>query len=114
MFLHLFLQNVDLTNLESLLLWLVLGGGSVVVVNKLFSYLVANWTFFANLPSNVKFLIALVAAPVIAVLAQVLLGYTELLAQIQPWFQIAMLSILGYVASQSNYIGIKRADYGKQ
>ena len=111
--LRLFFQELDPTNLMAVLTWIVFGGGSVWLVNQLASILAANWQWFANLPGNVKFLIFLVLAPVLALGANALLGYTDLIGTIQPYWQIVILAILGYLAGQKQYQQIKASNYGK-
>jgi len=106
-------QAVDPADLMAVLTWIVFGGGSVWVVNQLASLLAANWKWFADLPGNVKFLIFLVLAPVLALGANLLLGYTDLIGTIQPYWQIVVMAILGYLGGQKQYQQIKATNYGK-
>ena len=107
------MEQIDFTSITSILMWIVAGPGSAIIANQFFSWLASNSQKWVDLPSNVKFIVMLAFAPTLAVLAQYVLGYTEFLGQIQPWFQIAAVSIIGWLASQKAYANQKRVDYGR-
>jgi len=103
---------MESTNLISILTWIMAGPGSVYLANAFISWLVANSAKWNSLNSNLKFFIMLLIAPVLAVVAQLLLNYTAFIeVNIQPWFQIVMVSIIGWLGSQSTYRKILQVDY---
>jgi hypothetical protein len=90
------------------------GPGSVYVANAFISWLAANSVGWNKLDGKLKFVIMLLIAPVLAILAQIALNYTGYIeTQIQPVFQILIVSIVGWLGSQRTYANITRSGYGK-
>ena len=104
---------MDNTNLQQVLLWIA-GVGAPAIVMYVLSWVVENWKGWINLPKDVKFLIPMVASVLLSIGAQQLLQYPQIVATIQPWFQVTMTSILAYLASQKAYMSAMGAGYGKR
>ncbi|CAK0759981.1 membrane hypothetical protein [Gammaproteobacteria bacterium] len=101
---------MDVLNLTNVLTWLV-GPGSAIVAGYMLSLLVENWKGWHKLPRWVKFLAPLVASPLLSLLAALALNYTDLLKQVAPWYQIAVSSLLTYVATQRAYMTAQKSGY---
>jgi chromate transport protein ChrA len=104
---------MDSTQLGEVLLWLT-GVGSPIVIMYILSWVVENFKWWITLPKDVKFLLPMVASVLLSVGASQLLKYPEIIATIQPWFQVMMASILAYLFSQKAYMTAMKADYGKR
>jgi chromate transport protein ChrA len=104
---------MDSTQLGQVLLWLT-GVGSPIVIMYILSWVVENFKWWITLPKDVKFLAPMVASVLLSVGASQLLQYPEIIATIQPWFQVMMASILAYLFSQKAYMTAMKADYGKR
>jgi hypothetical protein len=101
------------TDITTFLTWLA-GIGAPAVVAILLSLLAENWPAWSNFPHAVKFIVPMIVSVGLALLANVLLGYPALLAQIAPWFQMVVSAILAYIASQKTYQGTLKAQYGSR
>lgn len=104
-------MEVDWTILTSVLLYLV-AGGSVYVVGYALSWVAENFEFWHKLPAVVKTLVPIVVSVLIAFGAQQLLQYPDLIALVQPYWQLAIVTILAWLGSQKGYLSAKSADYG--
>lgn len=104
---------MDWTNLQEVLKWLA-GIGAPAVVMYLVSWLVENWKGWSTLPFAVKFLSPMILSVLFALGATMLLRYTDIIATIQPWFQIVVSAIIAYLASQKAYMTAMSAEYGKR
>jgi chromate transport protein ChrA len=104
---------MDSTQLGQVLLWIT-GVGAPAIIMYVLSWVVENWKGWINLPKDVKFLLPMVASVLLSVGASQLLKYPEVVATIQPWFQILMTSVLAYLFSQKAYMTSKKAEYGKR
>ena len=104
---------MDWTNLKDVLTWLI-GAGAPALTMILLSLLAENWKQWSTFPSWVKFFVPVLCSTLLSVGAGLLLKYPELLAQIQPWFQIVVSAILAYIASQKTYQNSMNAGYGKR
>lgn len=102
---------MDLTNLGLVLLWIA-GIGAPAIVAYVLSWVVENWKAWSTFPKEVKFLTPMVVSVLLSVGAQQLLKYPDIIASIQPWFQVLMSSILAYLASQKAYITAISKGYG--
>lgn len=104
---------MDWTNLQAVVTWVV-GAGSPALVMYAVSWLIENWKGWATLPFAVKFLAPMLLSVLLSFGASMLLRYPELIAAIQPWFQIVAAAILAWLASQSAYMKALREGYGKR
>jgi len=104
---------MDYTQLQEVLLW-ISGIGAPIIVAYVLSWVVENWAIWSTFPKEVKFLVPMVVSVGLSVGSAQLLNYPEIIATIQPWFQVVMSSILTYLASQKAYMGALKAGYGKR
>lgn len=102
---------MDLTNLEVVLLWIV-GIGAPSIVAYVLSWVVENWKLWSTLPKEVKFLTPMVVSVLLSIGAAQLLKYPDIIASIQPWFQVVMSSVLAYLSSQKAYLTAMSKGYG--
>lgn len=102
---------MDYTQLEEVLVWLT-GIGAPAVIMYVLSWVVENWKGWSTLPKEVKFLAPMIMSVLISVGASQLLKYPDVVASIQPWFQVTMSSILAYLSSQRAYITAISKGYG--
>lgn len=99
--------TVDPTNLYETLGWIALQGGAAVVVGAAISYLLANWTWFSNLPSQVKFIVPLVLTVGLSLGAHEILKYPEFIEKVQPYYYVAIMAALSWLASQYTFVNLK-------
>jgi chromate transport protein ChrA len=102
---------MDLTNLGMVLLWIA-GIGAPSIVAYVLSWVVENWKVWSTLPKEVKFLTPMIVSVLLSIGAAQLLNYPDVIAQIQPWFQVVMASVLAYLASQKAYVTAISRGYG--
>lgn len=116
MLLHLLQQTVppELANIGALLTWIAFAGGAPYLVGKLFAYLAENWQFWLGLDTRIKFLVPMILSVLLSIGAQYALDYTELLAEINPYFQMFVAAIVAYLGTQVGYMETKKAGYGKR
>jgi hypothetical protein len=101
----------DWTNLEVVLKFLI-GGGAPVVVMYMLSLLAENWTGWHTLPKGLKFILPMLLSALIAVGAQVLIGYADIVSAVAPWYTIVAVAITSYIGSQKAYMSTKASGYG--
>ncbi len=104
---------MDYTQLQEVLKWLV-GMGAPAVVAYLLSLVVENWAGWSKLPHNAKVLIPMAASILLSMGSSMLLKYPEVIAEIQPWFQMFMSAALAYLASQKGYMEVQVKQYGQR
>lgn len=104
---------MDNTNLQQVLLWLT-GVGAPAVIMVVLSWVVENWSGWSTLPHNVKVLIPMLASVLLSVGASILLKYPDVIATIQPWFQVVVSAFIAYAASQLAYMKVKTTEYGQR
>jgi len=92
-------------------LWITGIGGPSIVAYVL-SWVVENWKAWSTFPKEVKFLTPMVVSILLSLGAQQLLNYPEVIASIQPWFQVVMSAILAYLSSQKAYASALSTGYG--
>lgn len=102
---------MDLTSLEQVLLWIA-GIGAPAIVAYVLSWVVENWKVWSTLPKEVKFLAPMIVSVLLSIGASQLLHYPDVIASIQPWFQVVMSSVLAYLASQKAYLTAMSKGYG--
>jgi uncharacterized membrane protein len=104
-------MEIDYTSLQAVLKFLVGGGSSIVVAGAL-SYLVENWAKWHDLPRWLKITLPILISALLAVGAQILMGYADVVEQISPWFTIIAVAIATWVKSQRTYALTKQTGYG--
>jgi uncharacterized membrane protein len=104
-------MQIDLPNLDAALKFLVGGGSSVVVMGAL-SYLVENWPKWHDLPKWLKLLLPMLASALLAVGAQILMGYADVVAELSPWYVIIVTAVISWINSQKTYASTKVSGYG--
>lgn len=102
---------MDLTNFGQVLLWIA-GIGAPAIVAYVLSWVVENWKLWSTFPKEVKFLVPMIVSVLLSLGAVQLLHYPDVIASIQPWFQVVMASVLAYLASQKAYITAMSKGYG--
>lgn len=100
---------MEFTTLSELLVFLA-AGGAVALFGVAEAYLLKNIQVYVNLPSGVKTVIALLFSVAIAFGAKYALSFN--LAGLEPWFQVALATVVAWLASQKAYQQIKGMDYG--
>ena len=102
----------DFGSLAEVLIWVIEGGGAMILAGFIVAYLLENLAFWHNLPVFVKKITPVVMAALLGVGAQsVLLG--DLLSYIPPVIQSMMLMLVAWLFSQIAYKGIKEGGYGE-
>jgi len=102
---------MDSTSLEQVLLWIA-GLGAPAIVAYVLSWVVENWKVWSTLPKEVKFLTPMIVSVLLSVGAAQLLKYPDVIASIQPWFQVVMASVIAYLSSQKAYLTAMSKGYG--
>jgi hypothetical protein len=102
---------MDLTNFGQVLLWIA-GIGAPAIVAYVLSWVVENWKLWSTFPKEVKFLAPMIVSVLLALGADQLLHYPDVIAAIQPWFQVVMSAVLAYLASQKAYLTAMSKGYG--
>lgn len=105
------MNSINLIDLKSVLVWLAGAGGSYVTLYAL-SLVVENWAKWQTLPRFVKFITPLIVAVLVSLGANVLLGYSTIVEQIAPWYQIVAAAIIAYLGSQKGLMNAKSTGYG--
>ena len=104
---------MDWTQAQQVLVWIT-GVGAPAIVAVLLSWVVENWKGWSTLPHNLKVILPMIVSVGLAVGADQLLHFPDIVAQIQPWFQVLMSAILAYLSSQSAYMKAMKNGYGKR
>jgi hypothetical protein len=101
-----------LTGIFLLLQWLATSGGAAFAVGYALSLIAENIPAWHRLPSMVKTVVPLIAAPLVAVGATLILKYPTLLEMVGPWYTIVMGAVLAWLGSQNAYMKAKSFGYG--
>lgn len=102
---------MDLTDFGQVLLWIA-GIGAPAIVAYVLSWVVENWKVWSTLPKEVKFLTPMIVSVLLSLGAAQLLKYPEVIATIQPWFQVVMSAVIAYLSSQKAYLTAMNKGYG--
>ena len=105
------MENVNVVDLMSVLSFLVKGGAPVAVLYAL-SLLAENWAGWHTLPKWIKFIVPMIVSALLAVGAQILTGYADIVATIAPWWSVVAVAVMSYISSQKAYMSTKAAGYG--
>jgi len=98
-------------SLEEVLMWIIEGGGAMILAGYIVAYLLENLEFWHNLPAFVKKFTPFVLAALIGLGAKaIVLG--DLLSYIPASIQVLVLMLIGWLFSQIAYKGIKEGVYG--
>lgn len=104
---------MDYTQLQQVLLWIA-GVGAPAIVTYVLSWVVENWKGWSTLPHDVKVIVPMIVSVLLAIGANQLLQYPDVIATIQPWFQVTMSAILAYLSSQKAYLTAMEGGYGQR
>lgn len=107
-------MEFDWTQITAVLTWIVAGGGSVYLVNYALAWFAENFEFWHKLPSWVKFLVPIITSVLLAVGAQYLLGFEDILGLVQPYWEMFIMVLIAWLGSQKGYITAKKDDYGAE
>lgn len=100
----------DFDSLEGLLIWIVSGGGAMILVGYVEAYLLENWAGWHKLSRAIKTLFPIVMAALFAIIAQSLLAF-DVLENISPAVGTIILTMINWIFSQKAYRGIKKGGY---
>ena len=75
------MDGVNAIDLKSVLEWLIAGGAPIAIMYAI-SLLAENWSGWHTLPKSVKFLVPMILSAGLAIGAQVLTGYADVVADI--------------------------------
>ncbi len=103
-------QPEEFGSLEELLVWIVGGGGAMILAGYVVAYFLENLAFWHDLPRTVKVLVPLALAGVFGFAAQSVLAL-ELLPLMPPIVQSVLLMLINWLFSQRAYAGIKSGSY---
>lgn len=96
-------MEFDSTNLNEVLHWLIYSGGAAIAFNWFVSWVLEELAFWHNLASKVKTVIVLAGSLLISFGSFYLLQFPNVIDLIQPWFQVAAITIIGWLGSQVAY-----------
>jgi hypothetical protein len=100
----------DFVSLEALLIWIISGGGAMVLVGYVMAFLLENWPAWHNFPRWVKVLVPIALAAVFGFGANGVLAL-ELLDYIPVPIQTLILMLINWLFGQFAYRGIKDGAY---
>lgn len=98
--------------LEEFLVWVGVGGGSMVLAGLVVAYFLENMKWWHPLPRWIKILTPIVLSGVFAIVANSMMAL-DLLTFIPPIFQTILLMLIGWLFSQIGYRSIKEGSYGE-
>ncbi len=98
--------------LEEVIVWMIEGGGSMVLAGYIIAYVLENIQAWHNLPVVVKKLVPWALAGIIGFIGRTVL-VADLLAYIPPIIQSVLLMLIGWLFSQIAYKGVKEGSYGE-
>lgn len=102
----------DFVSLEALLVWIISGGGAMMLVGYVKAYLLENWAAWHNFPRWIKVLVPIALASVFGFGAEAIIGL-ELLAYIPASIQALILILINWLFGQFAYKGIKDGAYAE-
>ena len=105
-------QVGEFGTVEEYLIWIAVGGGSVVLAGAVVCLLLENWKVWHNFPRWVKVIIPVILAGVIGTFAQTLLAL-EAPALIPPAYASLILVMLNWLSGQWQYMKVKDGAYAK-
>lgn len=103
-------QAGDFGSIEDLLVWIAVGGGSMVLAGAVVALLFENWKAWHTFPRPVKLAVPIILAGVFGIGAQLLLAL-EVPALIPPAYSSVLLIMLNWIAGQWQYMKVKDGVY---
>ncbi len=100
----------DFDSLEAVLIWIISGGGAMMLVGYVEAFLLENWAGWHTFPRWVKTLFPIVMAALFGIIAQSLLAF-DAIDGISPAVGAIILTGINWLFSQKGYISAKKADY---
>ena len=100
----------DFESLEGLLVWIIGGGGAMVLVGYVEAYLLENWAGWHTFPRWVKTFFPILMASLFGIIAQSLLEF-DVLSGISPAVGAILLTAVNWLFSQKGYISAKKEGY---
>lgn len=98
--------------LEELLVWVVAGGGAMILAGYFVAYFLENLAFWHTLPVWIKTVVPLALAGLFGFVGSSLLSL-DVLTLIPPSVQALILMLVNWVFGQRAYMGTKGKAYGK-
>lgn len=103
-------QTGDFGSIEDFLIWIAVGGGSMVLAGAVVALLLENWKAWHTFPRWVKLIVPIVLAGVFGIGAQLLLAL-EVPALIPATYSSIVLIMLNWIAGQWQYMKVKDGVY---
>lgn len=103
----------DPTSLVEVLKWIVAGPGALFVVGAVLALVAENVPAWHKVSPNLKFVLSLVVAGILPVLAKTLLEQTEIIELVSPYFALVMTGAMAWLGSQLAYQRSKKLNYGR-
>ncbi len=100
----------DFESLEGLLVWIIGGGGAMILVGYVEAYLLENWAGWHTFPRWVKTFFPILMASLFGIIAQSLLAF-DVLSGISPAVGAILLMAINWLFSQKGYISAKKEGY---
>ena len=100
----------DFDSLEAVLIWIISGGGAMILVGYVEAFLLENWAGWHKFPRWVKTFFPIIMAALFGVIAQSLLAF-EALDGISPTVGMLVLTMINWISSQKGYISAKKEGY---
>lgn len=109
----LLLQDVpEFGSLEELVVWIVSGGGAMILAGYVVAYGLENWTKWHTFPLFVKKFTPFVLAAIFSLIGRAIL-LADLLSYVPASIQVLILTLVAWLFSQLAYKGIKSGAYGE-
>ena len=105
-------QVGEFGTIEGFLIWITVGGGSVILAGAVVSLLLENWKVWHTWPRWVKVIVPIILAGVIGTFAQTLLAL-EAPALIPPAYASLILVMLNWLSGQWQYMRVKDGAYAR-
>lgn len=105
-------QMEDFGSLEEVVVWIISGGGSMVLAGYVIAYLLENVPAWHDLPRWIKVLVPIALAGLFGFVAQSVLAL-ELMTGVPPIVKSVLLMAINWLFSQRAYAGIKEGSYGE-
>ncbi len=100
----------DFDSLEAVLIWIISGGGSMLLIGYAEAYLLENWAGWHKLGRGIKTFFPIIMAALLGVIAQSLLAF-DVVSGIPPAVGMLLLTVINWISSQKGYISAKNAGY---
>lgn len=101
---------MEFETLEGVLVWIVAGGGAMILAGYVEAYLLENWAGWHDIDRRIKLAFPIVLGLLLGVIAQALLNF-DVLPDISPAVGSIVLWAINWLFSQKAYKGIKEGEY---